>query len=395
MWEFPREDAPVAVTQWLGESWSEPVITKIKLAVDGGPAHERWVAIFGGGFDRSGDPNGSFYDLQATAGRSITILDLKNGEILAQKRFDPTGVPAGDDPTVVTYDPANPERSMVFAIASTPGVYDLDDDGYADTVYVGDLGGNVWKWVIHDPGDDIINGSTGNADQAAWHFEKWFAAPVHTHSVTGVKHYRSFYFYPSATVKSGVLWLAFGSGERADLKFAGYPTPQDENNRFYAVKDVDPFEKGASAPVLGESTLFDMTATLGGDNSTSVSSFDGLMFKGADGEKFVTATDIFFYYVFVASFTPTTGGDPCSTGGDATLYAFKIYSGEGLFEDASGNPVATIDLGDGLPTNPEVSLSGSSGGSRVFVNKKDEVISLDTGFTLDLPSGVATWEEVY
>jgi len=395
LWEFPREDALPAVTQWMGQSWSQPVVTKVKVAVGGNYAspQERWVAIFGGGYDPSGDPNDSFYDLQATAGRSLTMIDLKTGEILAQKHLDTTGLPAGDDPTAVTYDPAEPERSMVFAIASTPGVYDIDSDGFADAVYVGDLGGNLWKWVIKDVGDDVINGGTGTTDQSRWHFEKFFAAPVHTHSVTGVKHYRSFYFYPSATLKSGVLWLAFGSGERADLKFAGYPNPEDENNRFYAVKDLDPWEENPTTAVLDESTLLDISSTLGG--AQDVSSFDGLMFKGADGEKFVTATDILFYYVFVASFTPTTSSDPCATGGDATLYAFKIYSGEGLFEDAGGNPLATIDLGDGMPTDPEVSLSGADGGSRVFINKKDEVLSKDTGFNLTSPTGQATWEEVY
>ena len=34
---------------------------------------------------------------------------------------------------------------------------DLDGDGFADVIYVGDLGGNVWKWVIHDLGEDRVN----------------------------------------------------------------------------------------------------------------------------------------------------------------------------------------------------------------------------------------------
>ena len=29
-----------------------------------------------------------------------------------------------------------------------------DDDGFADVVYAGDLGGQVWKWDIHDVGED-------------------------------------------------------------------------------------------------------------------------------------------------------------------------------------------------------------------------------------------------
>ena len=40
---------------------------------------------------------------------------------------------------------------MCFAIPATPAVFDLDNDGFADVIYVGDLGGNVWKWVIWEP----------------------------------------------------------------------------------------------------------------------------------------------------------------------------------------------------------------------------------------------------
>jgi hypothetical protein len=192
-----------------------------------------------------------------------------------------------------------------------------------------------------------------------------------------------------------VLWLAFGSGERTDLEFPGIANA-DENNRFYAVKDLDPLAKSLATPPqslpLGESTLLDIT----GDSSCAdVGSNDGFFFEVADGEKFVTATDIFFYYVFAATFTPEVNTDPCAAAGRATLYAFKVYCGEGLFEDAGGNPITTIDLGDGMPTDPKVSLSGEEGGSRVFINKKDEVLSKDTGFNLDDSTGQAYWRELH
>ena len=48
---------------------------------------------------------------------------------------------------------------MRYAFTATPSVFDLDFDGYADVVYAADLGGNVWKWVIHDDVLDPINGS--------------------------------------------------------------------------------------------------------------------------------------------------------------------------------------------------------------------------------------------
>jgi len=391
LWEFPAEGAPASITQWMGQSWSEPIITKVRLAVDGDLLNpqERWVVIFAGGYDETGDPNKPLYDLQATAGRSITMLDLKTGEIVAQKKFLDTTLPTETDPTTIVYNPLVPEASMAFALASTPGVFDVDADGFADLVYVGDLGGNLWKWVITKVGHDPVN-SAGLPDtsQPAWHFEKFFAAPVHTHSGTGLKHYKSLFFNPSATLKSGDLWLAFGSGERADLAFAGYPAPEDENNRFYSVKDLDPLANSPSGVPMGETNLLDIS---GDASCADVASFDGLFFKGVDGEKFVTASDIFFYYVFVASFTPTTSTDPCESAGNASLYAFKVYCGEGLFDDGSGNPVLNIDLGDGMPTDPKVSLSGDQ--SQVFINKKDEVLAPPVPFKLDEAGGSAVWRE--
>lgn len=390
LWEFPPEGAAPALTDPMGQSWSEPVITRIRLAVNGNYAspQERWVAIFAGGFDPTGDPNRGTYVATARAGRAIRMVDIQSGELVAEKRLLL--------PTDPGYSAGDPQAQMLYAITSTPGVYDVDFDGFADVVYVGDLGGNVWKWVIRSTGDDVVNGATGSLSQDNWHFERFFSAPV-CGVLEGcvVPHFRSFFYNPSATLRNGVLWLAFGSGERTDLDYPGIVNA-DENNRFYAVKDLDPLGRSLASPPqslpLGESTLLDIT---GDPSCADVGSNDGFFFKVVDGEKFVTATDIFFYYVFAATFTPQTSSDPCTTGGNAKLYAFKVYCGEGLFEDGSGNPVTTIDLGDGMPTDPKVSLSGEEGGSRVFINKKDEVLSKDTGFNLDDSTGQAYWREIY
>ena len=73
LWEFPREDAPAADKALMGQTFSEPVITKIKVRVNGndngGAGFDRWVAIFGGGYDPSSDPNDhAAYDVFGTKG---------------------------------------------------------------------------------------------------------------------------------------------------------------------------------------------------------------------------------------------------------------------------------------------------------------------------------------
>jgi type IV pilus assembly protein PilY1 len=165
LWEFPKEGAAAAITGYMGETWGTPILTKVKVVISGVP-YERWVAIVTGGYDKTGDPNDPVnYNATATAGRAIFMIDMKTGGILAQKKFNATASDA--------------TNQMRYAIPSTPSVLDLDGDEFADVIYVGDLGGNVWKWVVsYDPvhgnyGEDPIN-SSGSVDQPYWKFTNFF-----------------------------------------------------------------------------------------------------------------------------------------------------------------------------------------------------------------------------
>ncbi len=125
------------------------------------------------------------------------MVDMKTGRILAEKRFDA----AATDAT----------SQMRYAIPSTPSVLDLDGDEFADVIYVGDLGGNVWKWVVsYDPvhgnyGEDPIN-SSGDVDQPNWKFTNFFQATTSAAASLGVTvgtttYYKSIFFPPAATYK--------------------------------------------------------------------------------------------------------------------------------------------------------------------------------------------------
>ena len=136
---------------------------------------------------------------------------------------------------------------MCFAHPATPAVYDSDGDGLADVIYVGDLGGNLWKWVIEAP-LQLSGATTASSAAADWPFRKLFSAPVYNDGSNNF--YKSFYFPPAGTKKNGKLWLAFGSGERNDLLYMGDAGTTDDNNRFYVMEDVDVFEQGSPAQSL-------------------------------------------------------------------------------------------------------------------------------------------------
>ena len=120
------------------------------------------MVIVTGGYDLTGDPNpeevkpGYSYDASATRGRSIFILEAKTGKVIAEKSFR-------DNATDGTED-------MLFSIPSTPSVFDLNSDGLADVIYVGDMGGNVWKWVIQEIGEDRANDNSSLRTQPDWPF---------------------------------------------------------------------------------------------------------------------------------------------------------------------------------------------------------------------------------
>ena len=393
LWEFPREtetrhfgDAAYTYSAYMGEGWSDAVIARVKVAIPGdvsGGHYERWVAIFGMGYDPTGDPNHVAYDASNTSttsrkGRGVVMVDVKTGRVLAAHFYHHNDAQSG-----VGMNSGGAGRSdMRYAFASAPAVIDADFDGYADLVYIGDLGGNLWKWVIQPIGEDTVNPISGGNDadtnklQSAWSFGKLFEAPSTT--VGGSTYYKSFFFPPAVTYYGQQLWLAVGTGERANPSLTDRDTSGTaDNNRFYAIKDPDTYALPNMAPLrsptggtahIVESDLSDLSTTTGCPNVAG----QGYFIVGRDGEKWVTEVDIIAFYVLAGSFTPTGSTDPCDSGGTSTLYIFRVYCGEGAFPSNTGADQRRIELGDGMPTSARLSLGDDS--NDVYVMTSENVV---------------------
>jgi len=282
------------------------------------------------------------------------------------------------------------QAKMDYAISSTAGVLDLDADGYADLVYVGDLGGQVFKWVITAIGEDRVNDSSaaGDYSQPSWPFKLFFEAPITT---SKTDYFKSFFTAPQAIYIGRTLYLTFGSGERMNIGFIGIPKV-DENNRFYSMTDLDPYERRSTLfGTLDESDLDEV----GGNSTCADVSERGFFFKVRDGEKFVTNAEIFQRYVFAGSFEPTTSGDPCTSKGIARLYGFRVDCGQPLFTDDFGNPTREIDLGDGMPTDPQVSVGVGGKDNRIYIEKSGADLESIGAPDLDIDDGsLIYWREV-
>jgi type IV pilus assembly protein PilY1 len=373
----------------LGDSWSQPVITRVKargapgsgdhcgLDDGDGDCREAWVAIFGGGYRDDGDPNLSAYianpaDVNwSDRSKAIFMVRLDTGQELGMVRFDQAGV-------------AGPS-AMKYSLPGSPAVLDLDFDGFADAVYIGDLGGQVWKWDISDVGEDT------DADNLVdnWPAGVFFRTDPES-MPDGSDHYRSFFYQVNATFHSGDLLLAFGTGERTDLRYPGDAT-RNENNRFYVVEDPEPTGALAFASTFTESDLTDITGL--DDDPDPLDS--GFYFSIADAEKFLTNPLIFAGFVITTSYLPDlVGADICSQTGTSALYIFDVFSGVGYFAGpgVTGDDARASDLGSGVPTCPKISISPA--GDKMYIQTSDgRVEERDPPPRNQPPASIIYWKQ--
>jgi type IV pilus assembly protein PilY1 len=389
LWEFTHVD--------LGNTWSTPVLTRIKQRASSGSGDhcgnddgdgdclERWVAIFGGGYEADGDPNHLAYvDDPGSASwsdrsKAIFMVALDTGEVLASVEFDASGT--------------NGPAEMKYSIPSAPAVLDLDFDGFSDVVYVGDLGGQLWKWDIRAVGAD-----GGDADTLIDNFPAGVFFRTDPVALGGGDHFRSFFFPPAASFVHGKLTLAFGSGEREDLGYDGDPDEDDEN-RFYVLKDLNPTGASAFSSVLTESDISGSDVT--NLASDPVLGDPGFFFKVDDGEKFVTDVSIFGGQVIVASYTPQAGADLCATvSGQAFLYVFELDSSLGFFGDPNTAPDPQEDrrtsIGGGLPSSPDVTMGVDPADDKIYIKTSSgQVVAVDAPFRRSGLPDVIYWRQVF
>jgi Tfp pilus tip-associated adhesin PilY1 len=385
MWEFTHAG--------LGETWSRPIITRVKLrgtlgsgdrcgVNDGdGDCQEEWVAIFGAGYRAEGDPNLSEYTDDPNAptytekGRGVYIVRMSNGAVLARIRQIQGNA---------TFD------KMRFAIPAEPAVLDTNFDGFADVIYIGDLGGQLWKWDISTVGTL----SSGVVPTSVWPADVIFEAPTATIG-SGATHYHSIFQSAAAAYVNNTLTLSFASGERTDMGYIGEADPSDpndliglydDNNRFWVLKDTAPIGTGAfpsNLPIMeegapgssGHPTLTDVTYLPEDNNLTDA----GYFFRVQDGEKFISNHLIFGGVALTLSYVPAElaeeiepapgeEAEVCTISGQTNQWAWDLASGGGTLQDPddANATVRSLVLGNGAPTDPRLTISKDSDGNLVI-----------------------------
>jgi type IV pilus assembly protein PilY1 len=202
---------------------------------------------------------------------------------------------------------------MKYCIPSDITRVDTNGDNKIDRLYVGDVGGQIWRF---DLGDSSMTGK------------------IIFDSCWGESVKRKIFYPPDVTFESGYEMLFFGTGDRE------HPKETSKNNRLYAIKDKNP-----SSP-LKEANLYDATLDLlqVGDSATQAAQLallnasEGWFIKlnevDHDGEKCLSSSVLFYGVVYYTTFQPTFGstGDICSLSeGIARLYAVDYKTGNAVF----------------------------------------------------------------
>jgi len=320
----------------LGQTWSTPQIGKIQLGAD-----EKWVAFFGGGYDTNQDKTSPASD---TVGRAIYVLDVLTGSL------------------IWSYSNAS-NAEMNYSISSDVARVDTDGNGKIDRLYVGDMGGRIWRFDIGDLNKD------GNSDTSEW------TAKIIFSSNAGTSDQRKIFYPPDVTLEkdSGDYeMLLFGTGDRE------HPKETTVLNRLYAVKDKNP-----TAP-LTETDLVDVTIDSLQDPNTPLAQKTSILQSLAEksgwfikldqspGEKCLSVPVVFYGIAYYSTFSPTAGSetDICFLGeGTSRLYALKYKSGNAVFNldltnDAGGTVVSRSDramvVGSAIPSGVIITFIGGT-----------------------------------
>jgi type IV pilus assembly protein PilY1 len=299
MWSFT--DSKVA------ETWSEPSIGKVRIG-----GNDKFAAFFGGGYDSA---------INNAHGKAFFAVDLSDGTKLWEYYNN-----SGDD-----------RQYMNFSLTENSTAVDLNNDGYVDRVYIGDVGGQLWKF-------DVSASAT-----SSWTGKRLFTAnPSQTNPPAAGEFYpaQAFYGAPALAYDTARnLWVFLGTGDR------NHPNAT-ASNRFYGIKENTDMTNGAA---LSESNLTDVTST----NGTPTG---GWFFTLGTNEKVLDPANVFNMDVLFSGFTPTSTVTCTSGGGTAKLYSVQMQTGYAAIDFSTGTALTSTGasvtrsttIGQGIASMPVV-----------------------------------------
>lgn len=327
----------------LGQTWSVPVKTKIDV---GGTITD--VLIFGGGYDD--DQDDATVRTVDDQGNAVYIVNAKTGALIWS-----AGGGSGHSLTLSNMQYSIPSAVRAIDLQATAdGVLTLDPSGLADQFFVGDMGGQVWRFYINNgsSGSGLVSAGGSSGDGI-------FASVAGANEASA----RRFYHEPDVTLLSvkGKLALTvnIGSGYR------GHPLNTVIQDRFYSFRTPRLVKTTASEGTLTESDLYDATSNLvqSGTNDEQefadekLNSLSGgwLINLSSNGEKVLSRALVFNGRLFFNTYEPRAASDTCKPSvGLNRAYAVNLLN---------ATPVVTTryvtTTGGALPSDPQLYCKGN------------------------------------
>jgi type IV pilus assembly protein PilY1 len=285
------------------------------LLKSGATETEKWVGFVGGGYNKYDCSGGGSCD---SRGKGFFVVDLSNGQILWS--FTLGGSAAA----------GTGSANMKYSLPAPPAIVDTDNDGFIDTAYIGDLGGNMWRIKFCS----AAALKSGSCTTSNWTGTLFFDSS--TGSIRPI-----FTGAAVARDQSGNIWVCWGTGDKVD------PTAANAQEHFYAVKDD-----------LTSSYRVNDIDTISSSSQTYNQSKVGYRIQlTGQGEKILAEPAIFGGVVYFTSFVPGSANDACVQAGTAKLNGVYLTTANGVF--AGG--VRSMTIGTGIASAPIVSLKPSGG----------------------------------
>ncbi len=399
----------------LGETWAEPTIGTVKIA-----GVKTVVAFVGAGYDNNEDLRfGNRQDFPSGTDDTTETTTLVNNGAGATtsaggaSQWHPKGrgiyaiqvatLSSSGAPTVATtptktweyvYSSTRVSDNPTFSIPSDITALDTDFNGLTDRLYVGDTGGQMWRFRI------------GDSNIANWDAKIIFKSNPSDVTVSGenpATNGRKIFYPPSVVFEQGYYGIYFGTGDRP------HPLNEAVMDRVYSVKD-----KGDTNIPFTEASLVNLTEnflqadsvtgaelavanTNAGTTSTTLAELiadtDLALYNGEgwfikldlnSGEKMLSPPVVFNEVLYFSTYSPNiVTTDPCLAGnlGAALLYAVDYKNGQAVFNYDKGNDLETtlnngradIDGGVGRRSDRHVNIgSGIPSGVVIVIPQKGE-----------------------
>ena len=331
--EFPR----------LGETWSRPsIVTVLNNGV------EEEVLAFGGGYNAA-ELDDTKEKKKVDSGNAIYMVDRQGNKVWSVDGASVAG--------------------MDYAIPSDLTLIDIDGDEVVDRIYVGDLGGNIWRLDF----DDISDGATAEV-----------LAELNQGSD------QAFFYPPSVALNTSVhgdfISVSIGSGNRTN------PLRLDSGDRMFMIRD-----RSVRTPLPANfnkiqlSDLHDATDNLiGADDNTvaadardDLNTSEGWYIQLGRNEKVLSQLVTFEGLLLATTFDVDESDlqDPCMAPGQNAFYMVDLATAQPVLDNGeNGNTTSLTEgnrsqivNGDGILPQPSIIFPAE--GNEVAIIVDNEVVT--------------------